>query len=250
MYEAEVVQERDRAEQLAREGLDVRAGEGHEATLFQEVEDGQAEEGCDDADVAPPVEAVAKLDAAVPVGLVSRTKGLEDAEFYSRSVSVLDNNSVSSLPVDAETCVTYLRHCSYDLHSHFSPCSNVQCLHDFTKSALPKELQEAVSLAEPAVLVNNIMPVFVIDLVISFMSLQGRIVSHDHPPGRLGEEPYIMYCWHIDLLLLLVLLRRWDIFSILRQIPSRPRPLCLLLLPLLFRIPRSPLPLLTRLRSI
>ncbi|KAK3088969.1 hypothetical protein LTR53_019838, partial [Teratosphaeriaceae sp. CCFEE 6253] len=70
MDEVEVVQEGDAAQQLPGEGLDVRAGEGHEAALLEEVEDGEAEQGGDDADVAAPVEAVPQLDAAVPVLLV------------------------------------------------------------------------------------------------------------------------------------------------------------------------------------
>lgn len=43
MDEVEVVQEGDGAQQLAGEGLDVGAREGHEAAGFEEVEDGEAE---------------------------------------------------------------------------------------------------------------------------------------------------------------------------------------------------------------
>lgn len=42
MNEVEVVEEGDAAQELAGKGLNVGAWEGHEAALFQEVEDGQA----------------------------------------------------------------------------------------------------------------------------------------------------------------------------------------------------------------
>ena len=87
--EVEVMQEGDGAEELARKGLDVGAREGDEAALFEEVEDGEAEEGRHDADVAAPIEAVAELDAAVAVGFVGGAEGLEDAEFDAGGVSVL-----------------------------------------------------------------------------------------------------------------------------------------------------------------
>ena len=72
MDEVEIVQEGNRAEQLTSEGLDVRPGEGHEATTLEEVEHGEAEEWRDDTDVASPVEAVAELDAAVAVLFIGR----------------------------------------------------------------------------------------------------------------------------------------------------------------------------------
>ena len=59
MDEVEVVEEGDGAEELTGEGLDVGPGEGDEGGGFEEVEDAEAEERGDDADVAPPVEAVA-----------------------------------------------------------------------------------------------------------------------------------------------------------------------------------------------
>jgi len=44
---------------LPREGLNMRAWEGHEAASFEKVENRQAEQWRDDADVTSPVEAVA-----------------------------------------------------------------------------------------------------------------------------------------------------------------------------------------------
>lgn len=84
------MQEGDAAEKLPCEGLDVGAWKRDEAALFEEVEDGEAEEGRDDADVAAPVEAVAQLDAAVAVRFVRGAQGLQDAEFDAGGVAVLD----------------------------------------------------------------------------------------------------------------------------------------------------------------
>lgn len=58
MDEVEVVKEGDRAEQLACKGLYVRSRERHEATGLEEVEDGQAEQRSNNADVSSPIEAV------------------------------------------------------------------------------------------------------------------------------------------------------------------------------------------------
>ena len=60
--------------------MDVRAWKWHEAALVEEVEDGEAEQGRDDANVTSPVETVAQLDASVPVLLVSRSEGLKYPE--------------------------------------------------------------------------------------------------------------------------------------------------------------------------
>ena len=70
-------------------GLNVRAGKGHKAACFEKVEDRQAEEGCDDADVASPVKTIAELDASIAVVLVGGSKCLEDSQFDAASISVL-----------------------------------------------------------------------------------------------------------------------------------------------------------------
>ena len=44
--------------------------------MFEEVEDGEAEEWRDYADVSAPVETVAKLDATVAIYFIGSAKGL------------------------------------------------------------------------------------------------------------------------------------------------------------------------------
>jgi hypothetical protein len=46
------------------------ARERYKTTALEKVEDGEAEQRRDDADVAPPVEAVAELNASIAVVLV------------------------------------------------------------------------------------------------------------------------------------------------------------------------------------
>ena len=63
MNEVEVVKEGYRAEQLACEGLDVRAGKWYEAAVLEEVEDTQAQQRRHYTNVAAPVEALLELNA-------------------------------------------------------------------------------------------------------------------------------------------------------------------------------------------
>lgn len=80
---------------MASECLNVGSRERHEATSFEEIEDRQAQQGSDDANVAPPVEAVAELNAAVSVVLIGLAKCLEDTQLDTAGVSVLQSSIVS-----------------------------------------------------------------------------------------------------------------------------------------------------------
>lgn len=76
MDEVEVVEEGYAAQQLPSKGLDMRARERYEAALLEEVEHGEAEERCDDANVTSPVEAIPELDTSISVGLVGGSQCL------------------------------------------------------------------------------------------------------------------------------------------------------------------------------
>ena len=120
------MEEGDGVKELFGEGLDVRAREGHEATLLEEVEDGEAEKRCHDADMAAPVEAVTELDAAVDVVCIGSAKGLEDAQFDTGSVTVLLRVSMRVQDACNATQLaavrwTYLWHSPNDLDGHLLP---------------------------------------------------------------------------------------------------------------------------------
>jgi hypothetical protein len=89
MDEVQVVQEGDRSQQLASEGLDVGAREWYKAAVLEEVEDAQAQQGCDYTYVSPPIEAVLELYTAVAVLFISSAQSLEDAELDPAGISVL-----------------------------------------------------------------------------------------------------------------------------------------------------------------
>jgi hypothetical protein len=67
--------------------------------------------------------------------------------------------------------VSYLWHCTDDLHSHFLACPNVKCLHNFAKRALTKKLYQIISFAQLAIFLNNVVSVFIVNLVVSPMTL-------------------------------------------------------------------------------
>lgn len=67
------MQERDGAQQLPGKGLNLGAGKGHKAARLEEIENAESQQRCDDANVASPVETVAKLNAAIAVVLVRST---------------------------------------------------------------------------------------------------------------------------------------------------------------------------------
>lgn len=92
--EVEVVEERDGSKQLAGKGLDVGSWERHEATLFEEVKDRQAEQRCDNAYMASPVEAVTQLNTSITIVLVRFTKRLQDSKLDAASIAVLHRVSV------------------------------------------------------------------------------------------------------------------------------------------------------------
>ncbi len=74
---------------MASETLDLAVGEGDKVVALEEVKDTLTQEIHDDTDVAPEVEAVAKMDAPVPVLIVVCLKSGEYSKFDSRCISVL-----------------------------------------------------------------------------------------------------------------------------------------------------------------
>lgn len=89
MDEVEVVQKGDGSKELPRESLDVRTRERHEAGRLEKVENAEAEQRRDDADVASPIEAVPKLNAAVAVVGIGSLECLQDAKLNATSITIL-----------------------------------------------------------------------------------------------------------------------------------------------------------------
>lgn len=89
MNEVEVVQKRNAAEKLSGECLNVGAREWHEPAGFEKVEDREAKEGCDDANVAAPVEALTQLDAAISVVLIGGAQSLKNSKLDATSITIL-----------------------------------------------------------------------------------------------------------------------------------------------------------------
>ena len=144
----------------------------------------------------------------------------------------------------------YLRHCAYDLDSDLLSCSGIDSLYHFSESALTKKLEQIISLAELAVLLDNIVTVFVIDLVSRLVALHGLSVSLS--TLLCSDITNLVYGWHVHLFLLASLLLRWDVFSIFRQIASGTFLLLLglLLLAIQFRAACRALSLLASLCAI
>lgn len=75
----------------------------------------------------------------------------------------------------------YLRHCTNDLDGHLFPTPGVDSSNDFAKGALAEKGYQAVSFAELAILLHDIVPIFVINLFVVFRALSvsvstGRVI--------------------------------------------------------------------------
>jgi len=59
-----------------------------------------------------------------------------------------------------------------DLHGHFFPCPEVYRFHDLAEGALTEQVHQRVLFAQPAIFLYDVVPVFVINFVRGFRSLQ------------------------------------------------------------------------------
>lgn len=114
-----------------------------------------------------------------------------------------------------------LGHCTYDLHSNFLPCPYIQRSHHFAKCALPQQRNQIIPLAESTVLLNDVMTVFIVDLIAVLVALLKVSISTFHSLQQLVGEPYIVYSRHHHFLLLPVLLRRRHVLAVFGQVASR-----------------------------
>lgn len=93
MDQVEVMQECDACEKLLCKLLDVGTWERHEAVRFEEIEYALPVEVCNNADMIPEVEAVAKVNAAVDVVLVIRSQCRQYSQLDSTGISVFWHGS-------------------------------------------------------------------------------------------------------------------------------------------------------------
>ena len=127
----------------------------------------------------------------------------------------------------------YLRHCSDDLDSNFLVLGPVPSTHDLAKSTLPKQIDQAIPFTDHAVLLDNVVAIFIINLLLSLVALRRLLVSVLLARAWFGWVTYVVQHRHMHLSLLLVLLRRRHVFAVLGQITSWARSLNFLLFPLL-----------------
>lgn len=138
--EVQIVQEGDGAEELACKCLDVGSGKGNEASALEEIEYRQSEKGRNYADVASPVEALPKLNAAIAVMVVCSTQRVEYSKFDATSIAVLNDLSVRrARRASWSGEEAYLGHGSDDFHGNLFLIAVVNCPNDFAKCALTKE---------------------------------------------------------------------------------------------------------------
>lgn len=105
--------------------LNVTARKRHKLIAFEKVKDTLAEEVCDDANVIPKVEGVAKMYTLVAVLFVVGCECRKYSELYPRSVSVLLNGA-------------------NNLDCDFDSSFVIVCLDDFAECALAEELDNRV----------------------------------------------------------------------------------------------------------
>ena len=73
--------------------------------------------------------------------------------------------------------MSYLRYCTNDLHSHFLSCPDIKRFHNFAKRALAKQLYQIVSFSQFAILLNNVVSIFVVDFLVGFMPLHKELLA-------------------------------------------------------------------------
>lgn len=70
--------------------------------------------------------------------------------------------------------MAYLRHCAYYLDSNILPCPYIKSLDYFAKGALAEQRHQVIALTQPAVLLDDVVAVFVVDLVAWLMTLDTK----------------------------------------------------------------------------
>ena len=67
----------------------MRSRKGYKSAAFEKVKDGESKQWRDNTNVPSPVEAVAQLNAPVPVVLVGSTERLQDSKLNAAGITVL-----------------------------------------------------------------------------------------------------------------------------------------------------------------
>lgn len=75
--------------QLAGKVLDLRAGKGHETVALEEIKHALPQQIGDDADMIPIIEAIAQMDAFIPVLLVIRVESRQHTQLNPGGIAVL-----------------------------------------------------------------------------------------------------------------------------------------------------------------
>lgn len=112
-------------EELPCEILDLAVRERHKTVALKEVKDALAEQVHDDTDVPPVVEAVAQMDAPVPILLVVGFERGKHPQFNLTSIAIL-------------------LHRSDDLDCHAFAASSIPGFNDFAECALAEEFPHLV----------------------------------------------------------------------------------------------------------
>jgi hypothetical protein len=110
---------------LASKQLNVRVGEWCETVTLEKVKDALAVEISDNANMISEIEAVAQMNALVPVFIIIVCQSREHAEFYS-------------------ACITIFLHRTNNLDGTFAVSVLVPGLDDFAKGALSKKFQDFI----------------------------------------------------------------------------------------------------------
>ncbi len=138
--------------------MDLAVGEGHKAVALQEIEHALAEKVHDDADVAAVVEAIAEVDAAVPVLGVVGSQRLEDPEFNLAGLAVL---LYGPNDLDGDELLGGL----------------VPCLYDLAKRALPKQLDHLICRQ---IYQSRSLQGFQMNLPRMLLTPLGEVIVRDH----------------------------------------------------------------------
>ncbi len=140
-------------QELAGKVLNLAVGKGHKAVALQEIEHALAEKVHDDADVAAVVEAVAEVNAAVPVLGVVGSQRLEDPQFDLAGLAIL---LYGPDDLDGDELLGGL----------------VSCLYDLAKRALPEQLDHLICRQLSVPILSRIN--------LHLLTPLGEIVVRDH----------------------------------------------------------------------
>lgn len=69
----------------------------------------------------------------------------------------------------------YLGHGADDLYCHLFPTPSVDCPHDFPKGALSQKRYQAIPFAELAILLHDVVSVFVVNLLVGLRALLASV---------------------------------------------------------------------------